>query len=97
MGDWNEDVRCQGMTEWKEELNLRDAMFDMVCRENAPRTYHWGSKPIDTILCSENVHLRKTGYLPVGDGAGDHCPLLLDIDKISVFGSKGTLSTKVQT
>ena len=96
MGDWNEDVRSQGMTEWKEELNLRDAMFDMVGRENAPRTYHRGSKPIDTILCSANVRLRKAGYLPFGEGAGDHRPLLLDIDEISVLGSKGTPSAKVK-
>ena len=57
MGDLNEDVRSQGMTECKEDLNLRDAVFDIVGRENAPRTFHRGSKPIDTILCSANVRL----------------------------------------
>ena len=84
------------MTECKEELNLRDEILDMVGRENTPRTYHRDSNPIDTIMCSPNVRLRKTGYLKFGDGAGDHCPLLLDIDEMSVFGEKGAPSVKVQ-
>ena len=78
MWDWNKDVRSQGMTEWKEELNLRDAIFDMVGRENAPRTYHRGSKPIDTILCSANVVSSQSGRI----GEGLYRIGEMDVDKI---------------
>ena len=84
------------MTEWKEELSMRDVMLDMVGRKNSPRTYHRGSNPIDTIMCSANVRLHKSGYLSFGDGARDHRLLLLDIDEMSIFSAKGALSVKVQ-
>ena len=82
--------------DWCYALNLRDAILDMVGAENAPCKYHRVSKPNDTIMCSTNVNVRKTGYLPFGDGVGDHYPLLIDIDKISVFGANGAPSAKLK-
>ena len=61
-------------------------MLDKVGEDAAPCTYDRGSHPIDSIMCTANIDVRKAGYSPFGDGAGNHRPLLIDIDEVSVFG-----------
>ena len=48
------------------------------------------------MICSVNVGIVKVGYLPFGKGADNHQPLIIDIDKVSVFGASGTPSSKVR-
>ena len=78
MGDFNEDVRKDNMEKWRDELGLREVMLDGLGEENAPSTYDKGKSPIDSILCSANIGMVKAGYLPFGEGAGDHRPLVID-------------------
>ena len=47
-------------------------------------------------MCSANILVNKAAYLPFGDGAGDHRPLIVDIDEVSVFGAAGVPSGKLK-
>ena len=96
MEDFNEDVRKENMGKWRNDLGLCEVMLDGLGEENAPSTYDKGTTPIDSILCSANIGMVKAGYLPFGEGAGDHRPLVIDIDQISVFGASASPSSKVR-
>ena len=87
VGDFNEDIRSPEITCWRERLGLNDAMLDRVHDTTlAPPTYHRGSRPIDTILCTSGIEVRSAGYLPFGTGVGDHRPLFVDITIASTLG-----------
>ena len=96
LGDFNEDCRGDDITQWREQHNLTDYMLDTIGIEQAPRTYARGSKPIDSIMGSPNVRVLKAAYLPFGEGAGDHRPLMVDIDQQSVLGVAGEPSGKLR-
>ena len=89
MGDWNEDVESRQFTERRDLLGLKDIMLDnLEDGERAPNTYSRGKQPIDTILATIGVEVRKTGYLLFGEGIGDHRALFADIVISSVLGVK---------
>ena len=96
MGDFNEDVRSNNMREWRESLGLREVLLDTVGVENAPSTFDKGKLPIDSIMCSANIAVTKAGYMPFGEGVGDHRPLMIDINERSVFGNSGAPSSKLR-
>lgn len=87
MGGINEDVCSNNIREWMESLGLREVLLDKVGGENAPSTFDKGSRSIDSIMCSANIEISKTDYMPFGEGAGDHISLVIDINKRSVFGN----------
>ena len=60
-----------------------------------PPTYQNGVKPIDTIMCTAGIDVQKVGYLPFGDGVGDHRPLFLDVTIASTLGVKMANPTKM--
>ena len=86
MGDLNENIKSINMRQWRDSLRLREVILDKVWEDAAPCTYDRSSHPIDSIRCTANIDVRKASYLPFGDGAGDHRPLLIHIDEVSVFG-----------
>ena len=51
-----------------------------------PSTYQRGSKTIDTILCTGGVIVKKAGYMPFGEGIGDHRALFIDVTVASTLG-----------
>ena len=70
-------------------------MIDKAGMDGSPRTYHQSTVPIDTIICSANVKIRKVLYLPFGDNRGNCRSLIVDIDEISVFGMTNVPSAPV--
>ena len=96
MCDFNEDVRKDNMEKWRDDLGLCEVMLEGLAGENAPSTFDKGKSPIDSILCSANIGTVKAGYLPFGEGAGDHRPLIIDIEQNSVFGASSNPSSKVK-
>ena len=53
---------------------------------NTPPTQHIGSVAIDHIYVTPNLVVGKSGYLPFGDGPGDHRGLYVDIQIQSLIG-----------
>ena len=96
MGDFDEDIRFEHMKEWRESLGLREILIATVGEETAPSTYNKGSNPIDSIMCSANIEVIKAGYLPFGEGAGDHRPPVVDICEGSVFGNTKAPSSQLR-
>ena len=96
MGDFNEDVRSKHLDDWRLSMNLREVLLDGLGDNEAPSTHERGKNPIDSIMCSANVQIVNADYLPFGEGAGDHRPLIIDIDEASVFGTAGTPSSKMR-
>ena len=89
MGDFNEDVRSKSFQDWKEDLHLIDSCLNSLDdTQQAPATFNRGSAPIDTILCTSGVEILKAGYLPFGEGVGDHRPLYVDVKLASILGVK---------
>jgi exonuclease III len=87
MGDFNQDVRSQELREWSERLGLEDKLLERVETEGTHlNTYMGGHAPIDTILCTNGVEISKAGYLPFGEGVGDHRPIFVDISIASTLG-----------
>ena len=63
-----------------------DASLGSIIDVNtALATYQRGSKPIDTILATSGVRVTQAGYLPFGEGVGDHRPLYVDIEIVLVL------------
>ena len=87
MGDFNQDVRSSEIQEWKERLGLEDKLLDRVEGEGRKlNTYSGGNVPIDTIMCTQGIEVLKAGYLPFGEGVGDHRPIYIDITVASSLG-----------
>ena len=87
IGDWNEDVRCDRIVDFKERLGLHDVMLEKLGNDQEPpNTYQRGRNPIDTILCTRGIEVNKAGYLPFGEGVGDHRALFIDVTIASTLG-----------
>ena len=94
MRDFNEDISKISVTDWCEDLFLRDLLTDKVGGENTPRTYQQGYLPINVIMCSKNGKVNKEACFPFENGAGDHRLLIVDIDMVLVFGVAGVVIGK---
>lgn len=44
-----------------------------------PNTYQKGRTPITTILYINGIYICRAGYLPFGEGVGDHRVLFVDM------------------
>ena len=86
MGDFNEDVRNDYCTQWRDELGMRDILMDRVGKDNMPSTHIRGSEPIDSVWATANVEVKRIVVMPQDEGIGDHRPLMFDIIAESVFG-----------
>jgi hypothetical protein len=87
VGDFNQDIRGGILQEWKDRLGLNDALLENLNdNEEAPNTYQRGKNPIDTILCTGGIEVVNAGYLPLGEGVGDHRPLFVDVTIASTLG-----------
>lgn len=51
-----------------------------------PNTYYREMKPLDTILCTRGVVVKKAGYLPFGEGVVDHRDSYVDISIAPILG-----------
>jgi len=88
MGDWNEDIRSERMQEWKNKVGLQDTMMNKAPNDKElPATYRRGKLPINTIMATVGVLIDKPGYLPFGEGVGDHRALFADIQLVLVLGT----------
>ena len=97
MGDFNQDVRSRKMRDWKEELELEDLLLERVEREGVKlNTYSGGHAPIDSIMCTQGIEVRKAGYLEFGEGVGDHRPIFIDITISSTLGVNIPVSKSVK-
>ena len=87
MGDFNQDVRSKTFIEWRDNLGLEDRLIERVEKDGVKlNTYNGGHAPIDSILCTNGVKVIKAGYLPFGEGVGDHRPIFVDITIASTLG-----------
>ena len=88
MGDWNQDIRSEDIQDWKDRIGLRDAMMEKVGDvKDLPATHQRGRVPIDSIMTTGAVVIDKAGYLPFGEGVGDHRALFVDVSLVSVLGA----------
>ena len=95
-GDFNEDIRSATLSDWKDRVGLEDVMIErMQDTSSLPNTFNRGTKPIDTIMATAGILVRKAGYLPFGDGVGDHRPLFVDVTIASTLGVKLTTPKKM--
>jgi exonuclease III len=86
-GDWNTDIRDE---EFLQKFQERKIIPSIISRhgKKGPETYHRGSVPIDEIFISKNISITKCGYLQHGINCSDHRAIWIDLNKISVLGSK---------
>ena len=95
-GYFNEDIRSDLLAAWKERLGLHDVLMKRVGDSDLlPPTYNLGVNPIDTLLCTAGIEVQQAGYLPFGDGVGDHRPLFMDVTVASTLGVKLTEPKKM--
>ena len=85
MIDSNEDVRNGSFNAESWKIGLRSGIRTRH-GNNPPPTQHKGSTPIDDIYVTQNVMIDKAGYLPFGDGPGDHRGLYVDINLQNLVG-----------
>ena len=87
-GDFNEDLASprSKVQQLAKDLNMREVITERHGIENAPKTYEYGSKPIDGIFLSDNMNIVKGGYIDSMECPGDHCALWIDIDKKEMIG-----------
>ena len=77
------------MKEWKNVVDLQDAMMNKAINDKElPATYQRGKLPVNTFMATVGVVIIKTGYLPFGEGVGYHRALFVNIQLISVLGTK---------
>ena len=86
LADCNEDVRHGKLGEKLSGLGLFSPIRQKFGDIGMPATFHAGSKPIDDILITRDLKFDAVGYLPFGDGPGDHRGVYIDIDKDSMIG-----------
>ena len=91
LGDFNEDVRSPVFATWKDRVGLNDVMLDRIGdrvgdEDGSMATYNRGEAPIDTIFCTAGIEVQSAGYLPFGDGVGDHRPIFVDVSIASTLG-----------
>ena len=68
-------------------MSLEDVMMErMEAISSLLNSFNQGTKPIDTIMATIGIHIRRDGYLPFGDGVGDHRPLFVDATIASTLG-----------
>ena len=75
------------MNELFRTLGLRSAIRHRHGDLNTPPTQHRGSVPIDDIYMSHDINTVRSGFLPFGDGPGDHRALYVDVTKKSLIGT----------
>ena len=86
LADCNEDIRKGKLTEKMQDVGLHSPIRQKFGDENMPATYHAGSRPIDEIFISRDLNFKAVGYLPFGDGPGDHRGIFIGIFKDSMIG-----------
>ena len=83
--DSNDDVRSGSFDRELRQLGLHSGIRTRH-GNTPPPTMHKGSVPIDDIYVSRNVMIGKSGYLPFGDGPGDHRGIYIDVDLQNLVG-----------
>ena len=87
MGDWNVDVRKEQFLAPFRHRNIIPATISQHGL-SAPETFNRGNAPIDEILVSDSITVKASGYMPHGEGLGDHRPVWIDIDRYSILGNR---------
>ena len=85
MIDSNEDINTGTFNTKLRQSGLISALRKRH-GPNTPPTQHSGSVVIDDIYVTPNLVVGKSGYLPFGDGPGDHRGLYVDIQIQSLIG-----------
>lgn len=85
--DANEDVRQGPLSKEFENLGLKSAIRSKH-GNFCPATQHKESDPIDDIFISPGIRVKKAGYLPFGDGPGDHRAIYVDLCQDNLFGGE---------
>ena len=86
-GDWNVDVRKSSFLKPFKDRHLIPSNIQSHGL-NGPGTYQQGKKPIDEIFISDTLQLQACGYMANGEAAGNHCPIWVEVSKVSTFGTK---------
>ena len=95
-GDFNDDLTADKSKVQKltKDLNLREVLLERHGSEQAPKTYEYGSKPIDGIFVSGNIEVEKGGYIDSLDCPGDHCALWIDVKQTDIIGEQQDHTSK---
>ena len=73
MGDMNDHVGGDTITNFADSLNLREAILEKhSATKGYVPTWQRGNDPIDGIFISPTLHITQGGYLPFGESPGDH-------------------------
>lgn len=81
--DANDDLRDGVTHNWLTgTVGLRNCLHEKHAHLSPPSTYfrNFRHKPIDGCYISPNMIIEKGGFLPFGEGIGDHRILYIDID-----------------
>ena len=87
MIDSNDDINTGAFDRKLRQCGLISALRTRH-GTNVPPTQHSGSVAIDDIYITPNLQVGKAGYLPFGDGPGDHRGLFVDIHIQSIVGGE---------
>ena len=87
MIDLNEDINQGEFSNKLQRCGLISALRNRH-GTNTPPTQHSGSVAIDDIYVTHNVLTGKCGYLPFGEGPGDHRGLFVDVNLQSLIGGE---------
>ena len=80
MGDFNQHVCSDQISEFAHYLNLREAITQKHSEiQGFVPTWHRGRDPIDGIFISPTLHITAGGYLPFGESPGDHRLLWISV------------------
>lgn len=87
-GDINESVFHQNIESLFQRHSMRNLIFDIHDRQNAPTTYYRNTqnKIIDGIWATPGIKAEQGGYLEPGDFPGDHSMVWVDITYNSALG-----------
>lgn len=83
--DSNEDIRDGNFDRGLRQLGLHSGIRTRH-GNSPPPTHQKGSAPIDDIYVTRNIMIDKAGYMPFGDGPGDHRCLYVDVNLQNLVG-----------
>jgi hypothetical protein len=86
MGDLNEDIRSNSITKFFSDFNMTEPIITRH-GHNAPKTFNYGTTPIDGVFISQDVNVLAGGYTPTKWGMStDHRLIWIDVEMGTLFG-----------
>jgi hypothetical protein len=91
MVDRNEDIHGRRLTNFRNRLQLKEAILSRHGERQAPSTYIEGFIPIDGVFTTRGISIEESGYLAFSEGdkgKPDHQVAWIDVTMTSTLGYK---------